>query len=85
MHYVNTTFDFGGDSLLEKGKYLAIIFSYFKYIFAYSNKNEVLPIYCRFSFILFYLFFLKDKLKILAVALKFLYFLKVLSLNSVFC
>ena len=28
MHYVNTTFDFWGNSLLEKGKYL-VIESYF--------------------------------------------------------
>ena len=29
MHYVNTTFDFWGNSLLEKGKYLVIESSYF--------------------------------------------------------
>ena len=29
MHYVNTTFDFFGNSLLEKGKYLVIETSYF--------------------------------------------------------
>ena len=46
-------------------------------IFVLSNKNEVLLIYCSFSF------FQKDKrLKKLTVALKFLYFLAVLNLNS---
>ena len=28
MHYVNTTFDFGGNSPLEKGKHLVIESSY---------------------------------------------------------
>ena len=76
MHYLNATFDFWGNSLLKKGMYRVI-----EHIFAWSNKSEVLLIYCSFSF------FLKDKkLKKLAVALKFLYFLTDLSLNSnAFC
>ena len=75
MHYVNTAFHFLGNGLLEKGKYVVIESSYF----CVSSKNKVLLIYCSF-----YLFiYLKDnKLKKLAVALKFL---TVLSLNSVFC
>ena len=48
-------------------------------IFVQSNKNEVLLIYCSFSF----LFFFEDqKLKKFAVALKFLYLVAVLSFNS---
>ena len=76
MHYVNTTFDFWGNSLLEKGKYLVIESSYLNQ----SNENEVLQIYCSFSF-------LKDKKSNkLVVALEFLYFLTVLSLYSnAFC
>ena len=43
-----------------------------------SNKNEVLPILCSFFF-----FLEDDVLQKLAVALKFLYFFTVLSLNSI--
>ena len=52
-------------------------------IFVKSNKNEVLLIYCSFSFF----FLLKDKiLKKLAAVFKFLYFLTILSLNfDAFC
>ena len=56
------------------------------HIFAQSNKNEVLEIYCSFSIIIIIIIiiFWEDmKLKKLAVALKFV---TVLSLNSnVFC
>ena len=68
MHYVNTALYFFVNCLLEKENYVVI---------------EVLQIYCNFSFFSFFsffFFFLKDeKLKKLAVALKFL---TVLSLNS---
>ena len=56
-----------------------------RHIFAQSNKNEVLEIYCSFSIIIIIIIiFWEDmKLKKLAVALKFV---TVLSLNSnVFC
>ena len=70
MHCVNTAFDFWGNCLLEKGKYVVIESSYFCVKF--------------YWLIAAFIFFLKDKeLKKLAVALKFL---TVLSLNSnVFC
>ena len=72
MHYVKKAFDFLGNCLLEKEKYVVIESSYF----SVGYKNKVLLIYCSFSFFLF----LKDKkLKKLAVALKLL---AVLSLNS---
>ena len=58
MHYVNTAFDFLGNCLLEKGKYVAIE-SYFC-----VYKNKVLLIYCSFFFWKY------KKLKKLAVALK---------------
>ena len=47
MHYVNTTFDFLGNSLLEKEKYLVIESSNF----LQSNSKEVSKIYCSFSFV----------------------------------
>ena len=77
VHYVNTAFDFLGNCLLEKRKYVAIESSYF----SVEYKNKVLLIYCSFSS---FFFFLKDKkLKKLAVTLKLF---TVLSLNSnVFC
>ena len=72
MHYVKKAFDFLGNCLLEKEKYVVIESSYF----SVGYKNKVLLIYCSFSFFLL----LKDKkLKKLAVALKLL---TVLSLNS---
>ena len=72
MHYVKKAFDFLGNCLLEKEKYVVIESSYF----SVGYKNKVLLIYCSFSFSLL----LKDKkLKKLAVALKLL---TVLSLNS---
>ena len=45
MHYANTTFDFLEDSLIEKGNILLLNHHIFM-----SNKNEVLLIYCNFSF-----------------------------------
>ena len=72
VHYVKKAFDFLGNCLLEKEKYVVIESSYF----SVGYKNKVLLIYCSFSFFLL----LKDKkLKKLAVALKLL---TVLSLNS---
>ena len=47
MHYGNTTFDFLGNSLLEKEKYLVIESSNF----LQSNSKEVSKIYCSFSFV----------------------------------
>ena len=73
MHYVNTTFEFLGNSLIENGKYFLLN----HHIFVYRNKYEVSLIYYSFS-----VFFLEDKkAKKSAVALKFLYILTVLSLN----
>ena len=72
MHYVNTAFDFFGNCLLEKRKFLMLLNHD---IFAKSNKNKVLLISRSFSFS-----FLEDKkLKKLAVALTLLI---VLSLKS---
>ena len=72
MRYVNTTFNFLGNSLTEKGKSLVFESSYF------CVDNYVLLIYCSFSF-----FFWEDKkLKKLAEALKFPYFFTALRLNS---
>ena len=71
---------FLGEIYFRKGK----VCCYWIIFLCRVIKNEVLLINCSFS----YLFFsLKDKkLKKLAVALKFVYFLTVLSLNSnVFC
>ena len=72
MHHVNTAFDFFGNCLLEKGKFLM---SLNNHIFVKGNKNKVLVIYWSF-----YFYFLEDKkLKKLAVALTLLI---VLSLKS---
>ena len=78
MHYVNTAFHFGGNCLLEKGKYIVMNYHiFFLCSILVYNKNEVLQIYCSFS--IFFFFLIDNKLIKLAVALKFL---TVLSLNS---
>ena len=63
MHYLNTAFNFGGNYLLEKGKYVVIESSVY--------ENKILLTYCSFSF------FLKDNK--LAVVLKLLTVLKLVS------
>ena len=68
MHYVNTTFDFLGNSLSEKEKCL-VIESYF------CNKNEVLLIYCGFSF-------WKIRIKEIGCSFEVLLFPTILSLKS---
>ena len=73
MHYVNTTFHCLGNSFLENGK---------------VSSYRVIMFLCRvitakfYKFIAAFPFFKDKKSKKLVAALKFLYFLTVLSLNS---